>query len=80
MVPNGSHVLVHQRALRVELLSRDGILFHQTFVSFEVQARVREQRLVATQIALHRLQGSLIGPGIYLSDDVSLVDELSLRK
>jgi len=71
---------VHQRALRVELLRGDGILFYQTFVSLEIQTRVLEQRLIAAQVALRGLQRSFIGPGIYLSDQVALMNQLPLGK
>ena len=40
-------VLAHERLLRVELLLGDRVLLDQRLVAVEVDARVREQRLVA---------------------------------
>jgi hypothetical protein len=75
-----SHVLVHEGTLGIELLHRDGVLLDQPFVALEIQSRVCQQRLIATQIALHGLQCRLIGARIYLGNDIALVNELPLRE
>ncbi len=77
---DGALVLVDQRALSIELLHGDGVLLHQTLIARQVQFGVREQRLVAAQVALHLLHGGFIGAGVYLRKQVSLVHQLPFGK
>ncbi len=73
---DGADVLVDQRALRIELLHGDRVLLDQPLVALQIQSGVRQQRLVAAQVALHLLHGRLIGARIDLRDEISLPYEL----
>ena len=73
---DGADVLIHQRALGVELLNRNGVFLDEPFVAFEVQPGIGEQCLVAAQITLCGLQRGLVRSGIDLGNDVTFVHEL----
>ena len=71
-------VLPNERLLRVELLLGDQALRQDVLEPLQIQTGIGEQRLVAFQIALHLLQGRLIGARIDLGQKIALVDELTL--
>ena len=56
----------------------DGILLDQAFVALQIQLGVRQQRLVALQIALHLLQGGFVGARIDLRQRIALMHDLTL--
>src|ERR1051325_3687708 len=65
-------VLAHQRGLGVDLLLGDRVLLEQRLVALEVDARVREQRLVLDELALGLVELNLEGPGIDLREHLPL--------
>ena len=73
---DGSDVLIDQRPLRVQLLDRDRVLLHERFIAREIESRIRQQRLIAPQVALRRLERRLVRARIDLRNDVALVNQL----
>src|SRR5882672_983586 len=70
-------VLAHQRLLGVDLLLGDRILRVQAAVALDVDARVREQRLVARHLALGLGELRLISPRIDGGEHVPRLHDLA---
>src|SRR5262249_13815083 len=71
-------VLAYQRFLRIDLLLRNRILREQSPVSFQVELRVLEERLVLGELPLRLRQLHLKGSRIDLGQELASLHELTL--
>ena len=69
-------VLLHDVDLILVLLARDRILLGEFLIAREVDLRLREQALIARELALVLGLLKLIGPRVDLGEKIALLDHL----
>src|SRR5882672_6781064 len=72
--------LDHRRGLCVELLLSDEAARHQPLVALEIEAGVGEGGLITSELPLRLCQLRLEGARVYLREQVSCPDDLSLAE
>ena len=70
-------VLLDQGTLCIELLLGDRVLGDQLLKALQSQSGIRQQRLVAAQGSSDLLEGRVVGPRVYLRQEVPLMHELA---
>src|SRR5262249_7195267 len=70
-------VLLHDEDLILGLLPRDRILLGQGVIALLVHLRLREQPLIARQLAFVLLLQIYVWPGIDLREKITLLDQLA---
>ena len=69
--------MIDQRALRVELLLRDGVFLDQTLIALQVQFGIGQECLITLEIALLLLHGRFVGARIDLGESLPLLHFLT---